>query len=989
MLSFYFTNYLLKEADDVMLKINISFSIYFLILLLYSISNFITRSYNNYLIPVLHLSIIFYFVFLVFIEVKFLLLLFFAGLIISYYFRRYSQLIFFMILTAVLMIIIFIHGHIVKEEKIYLLSFVVIYAIASFVYLSRNIKINQRLVFNDTLLNSVYEEISEGLVIADLNRNIIVKYNSKFAQIFDSGKDSKIAGRDGFRLLANFIEEYRLQENKETTAWVKQQKFISFSGKQFWGEVTITPLYIENRKFSVIRIRDISEKKLNEETIEKLSLALRKNPGIIIIFNSKGIIEYINQKYSDITGYSGFDPIGLNIMRLGLNLNESLKRIWIKIRSGDAWEGEARTYTVKGEQVIAKVLVTPMIGDKKLTEHFIVVAEDITRQRQAEKDAKKTKHKYETILNAIPDLMFVVNRNYEIVDYKEENYKGIFISRDKIIGTRINNIGMPENVTNIATDNIEKILNGVIKTAVFDFSLTLNDMEKYYESRIVGLDENEVLCIVRDITQKKLAEKEVKEARHKYESILKTVPDMMFVINRKGVFTDYKGDADELYVLPDKIIGVNIKEVGLPENLVNLTLQKIEKILAAGSKYEVYEYSLPYDNGEKYFEARMIALNEEEVLSIVRNITKKRIAEQKVIESEQNYRNLVEFSPIGILILKDNKVLYVNKTVIEMVGFTGTGFDADVTIMDFILPEDREMIQKRWASLKDGADVPYLQFKIKSPFSGKIIDVESKSSLIKYNNEYVMQIVFKDVSLQRKLVEEELRAKFAEETAEELKKEVQIRLKIEEKLKKSLLEKEILLKEVHHRVKNNMQVISSILNLQANTLKNKQVINMLEESQDRIKSMALIHETLYRTKDFSKIDFKEYVSNLINNLNASYSNTKKPVHYIFDLEKIFLTLDIAIPCGLIINELISNSLKHAFGKENKPQISVLLKKTGNEITLIIEDNGIGMDTNINLKDIPTLGLQLVYILTDQIDGKLLLESIKGTRFTIKFISIKV
>ena len=206
----------------------------------------------------------------------------------------------------------------------------------------------------------------------------------------------------------------------------------------------------------------------------------------------------------------------------------------------------------------------------------------------------------------------------------------------------------------------------------------------------------------------------------------------------------------------------------------------------------------------------------------------------------------------------------------------------------------------------------------------------------------------------------------------------------EEKIVESLREKEILLKEVHHRVKNNMQVISSILNLQSSYVKDKNTLNILKESQNRIKSMAFIHESLYQTKDFSKINFSEYVTNLSRNLVHSYEVMEGKILLNLNVQNIFLNLDQSIPCGLIINELISNSLKYAFKGKKRGIITVEIKQKADNIVMSISDNGAGLPKKIDFRNTDSLGLQLVVTLTEQIDGTISLDNKKGTKFTIRF-----
>lgn len=206
----------------------------------------------------------------------------------------------------------------------------------------------------------------------------------------------------------------------------------------------------------------------------------------------------------------------------------------------------------------------------------------------------------------------------------------------------------------------------------------------------------------------------------------------------------------------------------------------------------------------------------------------------------------------------------------------------------------------------------------------------------------------------------------------------------EEGLKESLKEKEVLLKEVHHRVKNNLQVISSILNLQSSYAKDKNILNILRESQNRIKSMAFIHESLYQTTDFTKINFSQYITSLSKNLVHSYRVFDNLVDLKLSLDNVSLDLDLSIPCGLIINELVSNSLKYAFSENDNGVIKIKLFEKNKTVNLIVEDNGLGLPKSIDYKDTDSLGLQLVMTLVEQIGGEIRLENTKGAKYTIIF-----
>ncbi len=181
-----------------------------------------------------------------------------------------------------------------------------------------------------------------------------------------------------------------------------------------------------------------------------------------------------------------------------------------------------------------------------------------------------------------------------------------------------------------------------------------------------------------------------------------------------------------------------------------------------------------------------------------------------------------------------------------------------------------------------------------------------------------------------------------------------------DKLKSSLKEKEVLINEIHHRVKNNMQIISSLLNLQKqHVIDDEGAVDVLKESQNRIRAMAMIQEKLYQSDDFSHIKFYEYIESVVSDLFYSHNIHKDQVKLKVKVEDICLNMETGIPCGLIISELVSNSLKHAFPDGRKGEVCISLKFSGDEYKLIVSDNGIGLPENIDYKNTDSLGLQLV------------------------------
>jgi len=214
------------------------------------------------------------------------------------------------------------------------------------------------------------------------------------------------------------------------------------------------------------------------------------------------------------------------------------------------------------------------------------------------------------------------------------------------------------------------------------------------------------------------------------------------------------------------------------------------------------------------------------------------------------------------------------------------------------------------------------------------------------------------------------------------------RKQVEEQIQKDLKEKKYLLKEIHHRVKNNLKIVSSLLSLQADYIKDKHTRDIFDESRSRVRSIALVHEELYQSEDSSKISFKRYIEILTRHLFNVYNPEPGRVELKTRTEDVSFGIDLAVPCGLIINELVSNALKHAFPPsiKRKGQIEIALRqKETDEIELIVKDNGVGISEKLDIRHTESFGTQLVIILVkDQLNGKITLDRKGGTKFTIVF-----
>lgn len=347
------------------------------------------------------------------------------------------------------------------------------------------------------------------------------------------------------------------------------------------------------------------------------------------------------------------------------------------------------------------------------------------------------------------------------------------------------------------------------------------------------------------------------------------------------------------------------------------------------------------------------------------DITERKRAEEELQKSEIQYRTLVERSLQGIVIAQGMPphLVFTNTAFAEITGYTLEelySFSLE-DVKTLVHPEDQPTVFKRYADRLAGNTAPSrYEFRIIRK-DGEMRWLEILASRIEYQGEPAVQGAFMDIT-ERKQVEEQIKA--------------------------SLREKEVLLKEIHHRVKNNMQIISSLLSLQSHSIADPELLDMFKDSQTRIKSMALVHEKLYQSEDFSNINFKEYINVLAAHVIQSYGAHAGTVVLTVDAEDISLGIDAAIPCGLIINELVSNAVKHAF-PDGRGEIKITFHAVDGTIELIVADNGVGIPEDIDIRTTESLGLSLVTLLAEeQLNGTIDVERGKGTAFRITFKRMK-
>ncbi|HOD13594.1 MAG TPA: PAS domain S-box protein [Spirochaetota bacterium] len=479
------------------------------------------------------------------------------------------------------------------------------------------------------------------------------------------------------------------------------------------------------------------------------------------------------------------------------------------------------------------------------------------------------------------------------------------------------------------------------------------------------------LMLEKENAERRRVQDALQESEERYRSLLNNIPDIVYSINEKGEILSVNEESLKIFgYTKEEVTGRPFMEIIHPDDLhipydAFLSTIRDRREYTAGLQYRILDRMGKSHWVEVHSHARFDpggAFIQEE--GVLRDITDRRQAQEALAESEERYRSLFEDSRDAILILEPPSWRFarINRTGLKMFG-AGT---VEITTLGpwDLLPElqpDGEpsvaKIRKHIdMALKEGWHFSEWQFRRLdgSEFPGTIL-----LSRVEQGEPTILQATIRDITERKR--------------AEEL-------------VKTSLKEKEVLLREIHHRVKNNFQVIMSLLNLQSRNMTDPELLKQFDDSSNRIRAMALVHEKLYQSSDLSEIDFSSYLKTITEDLAGTYSLIRKRPQIVIDAEEAALGIDQAIPCGLIVNELITNALKYAFTDDtadNRLTIRLRKDETG-IISIQVSDNGPGLPAGIDIDKTQTLGLQLVSLLTRQIRGTRRLDREGRTTWTIVF-----
>ncbi len=621
-------------------------------------------------------------------------------------------------------------------------------------------------------------------------------------------------------------------------------------------------------------------------------------------------------------------------------------------------------------------------------EMFINVLERKRVEKALAESEKKYRHLVETSQNLIWSLdtkgrfTFVNQAAKHIYGYETGEIIGRFLTDfiyqegvEKITDEVINIEEIPifnrDNCSSFQWETIHKRQDG--KPVYLNFNgITLKDKLGNFQG---------VIGTAIDITEQKKSEEALQKAKDQLQAVLDAVPwfvswissDLRYIgVNKKL--------ASSFNLAPETFIGQEIGFLGSSSDFV----KSINEFFLSSEQQISQEVETKVNGNVKNY---LIVLHKYDagkaVVSVGIDISDRKQAEAMKIklisslqESEKKFRSLYEATSDAVILLDEQGFIDCNRATLTMFG----------------LSSKEEFLTRKKTDF-------YPEYQQNGKLSQQLLYTKIARAICKGNNrfewmlkrldnsEFPVEVLLTAMKIGEKYKVDGNKKFFKNRVIQAVIRDITERKRNEEQIKASLAEKEVLLKEIHHRVKNNLQVISSLLRLQSRYIQDENVMEMLKESQNRVRSMALVHEHLYQSKDLSRIDFSEYIRHLASHIFQAYEVQARGLKLNVKVVPVCLNIDTVVPCGLIINELVSNSLKYAFPEKSVGDISIdfnYKQNNRNEFILQVGDNGIGFPEDLDYKNSGSLGLRLVCSLVRQLQGKIEKVNQLGTVFKITF-----
>ncbi|PWN07534.1 PAS domain-containing sensor histidine kinase [Rhodohalobacter mucosus] len=753
------------------------------------------------------------------------------------------------------------------------------------------------------------------------------------------------------------------------SVWIHHSK----KGDRFYIQFTRQHIKYHGDLVQLAVAHDISDKVdtlgTNLHTLPRVDTMKAQLPVATIEWDKDANVRDWSDAATRIFGWSFSEIIGKNLFEIGMlpsklkdKAEENIGKFIEKKSTYFSIDSEQRTKS--GDKLFCTWHNAAIYDQSGKLLSIYSLVEDITAKKEAELKLKESEERFRVLSDAslvgiymLQDFNFryVNPRLCEMSGYREEELVEDISPFDLIHRDDQDKLSkLREMWQNSEIDSFEIDLRAVTKR-----QKTIH--VKVYGSKIMMKDKPALIGVVVDQTKQIEATEKYKTSVESYRALFDSIGDAIYIQDRDGKFIEVNKTALDMNGYSrNEIIGKDPIMLAAPGKVdLEYSQQLFEKALS-GEKQE-FEWWGKRKNGEVFPKNVRLSpgnyFGEKAVITISRDISDQYEQQKELRHNEELFRQLFQNAPIGIALLDDHKEIQMaNHGFEEIFGYKFEDIKG-LAIDSVIAPDDK---YEEAQSLSESKE-PFETTSVRRKRDGSLIDV-----LI-----YGVPVLLEGRTI----------------AIYGIYVDITDRKKAERQIRQSLEEKEVLLSEIHHRVKNNLAVITGLLELQSHRTANEIASKALKDSQMRINSMALIHEKLYQSETLSNIEFDHYVKELIEVIMKTHALKAEDVDVQFDTDPIQFAITQAIPCGLLLNEIVTNVFKHAFPDTFKgdPKISIALKNIGdNRVELNVRDNGVGLPADFDTLGKKSLGITLIKTLSKQIEAEVDVDTQNGTGFRFRF-----
>jgi PAS domain S-box-containing protein len=705
---------------------------------------------------------------------------------------------------------------------------------------------------------------------------------------------------------------------------------------------------------------------------EKYRLLVENSPDVLYTLDTEGVFMFVSSAWTVLLGHPVTQVVGKPFLQFvhpdDLERCQAFRKRTIETGQRQT-DIEYRVQHADGTWRWHATRAVPQKDDAGTVVGYEAIASDITERKQAEESTKVSEERYRMIFDEAPMGIAISTMDGKIVDLNK--------AQAEMIGSAVEELrGRSVDEYYVDPDKRREMIELFNKAGkVRDFEMELKKKDGSIIVELLNLDrykiggKDHLFATGRDITERTQAEKATKNTLRFQQVLMDAVPSPIFYKDAECVYLG-GNKAFERYVglSSEQFVGKTVYEIS-PVDLAE-KYDKADRELLNNPGVQTYEATVVYANGTRHdvvFNKAVFTNAEGKtagLVGVILDITERKQAEEALKNRESMLQKIFDILPVGLWLAdKDGKLLRGNPEGVKIWGAEPkVGLSEYGVFKGRRLPSGEEVAPNDWALAHTIRD--------KVTIVDELLEIDAFDGKKKTILNYTAPVLDAQGNIQGALV---------------VNQDITERKRAEEAVKASLREKEILLREIHHRVKNNMQIISSLFNLQAGYIKDEDARRMLREGQLRIRAMALVHEKLYQSRDMSKIDFSDYLRSLSDHLFHFFSVEADRIRLETNLEHVQLDVNSAVPCGLLATELITNALKHAFPGDRKGVVGVrLYRREDGAVELHVSDDGVGFPEAVDFRKTGSLGLQIVSLLVGQLEGTIELDRENGAAFTIVF-----